>query len=77
MTTDLFGNKLHRGDLGFCPQRLARITPWLENYVNDGKLPFAAVVVMRRGEVAYSSRYGNRDIEKRLPVLDDRRSRST
>ena len=71
MTTDLYGGKLHPGNLGFCPRRLARITPWLEDYVNERKLPFAAVVVMRRGEVAYSSRYGNRDIEKQLPVLDD------
>ena len=71
MTIDLHGETLRPDNLGFCPQRLARINPWLEKYVDEGKLPFAALVVMRRGKVAYSSIYGKRDIEKQHPVLED------
>jgi CubicO group peptidase (beta-lactamase class C family) len=71
MTIDLNAETFRPDNLGFCPQRLARINPWLEKYVDEGKLPFAALVVMRRGEVAYSSIYGKRDIEKQHPVLED------
>ena len=71
MTIDLYGESLRPDNLGFCPQRLARINPWLKKYVDEGKLQFGALVVMRRGEVAYSSLYGKRDIEKKHPVLED------
>ena len=53
MTIDLNAETFRPDNLGFCPQRLARINPWLEKYVDEGKLPFDALVVMRRGEVAY------------------------
>ena len=42
-----------------------------EKYVDEGKLPFANVVLLRRGRVAYSNFYGFRDIEERTPVIED------
>jgi len=57
--------------LGFSAERLARLGPWLRAYVDEGKLPFAGVTVMRRGEVAYSDLYGMRDVENAIPAVDD------
>ena len=56
--------------VGFSAQRLARIGPWLRGYVDSGKLPFAGVAVMRKGEVAYSDLYGLRDIEAGTPAIE-------
>jgi CubicO group peptidase (beta-lactamase class C family) len=57
--------------LGFCPDRLARLGPWLRGYVDAGKLPFASLVVMRKGEIAFADHYGLRDIEAAAPVEPD------
>ncbi|MBH66835.1 MAG: serine hydrolase [Rhodospirillaceae bacterium] len=57
--------------LGFSSERLSRITPWLESYIDEGKLPFAQVVVLRRGQIAYSKLYGLRDIEKKSQAIGD------
>jgi len=50
-------------DLGFDPQRMARIATHFEQYVDDGRLPGFQVAVSRQGEVAYAAKYGHRDIE--------------
>jgi CubicO group peptidase (beta-lactamase class C family) len=71
MFPNLYGQKQQPEQVGFCPHRLARITPWLENYVDDGKLPFGNVVVMRKNKVAYSHLYGLRDVEKENPAIED------
>ena len=52
MSFDGYEKNPRSDKLGLCPRRLERITSWLEKYVDDGKLPFAAVVVMRKGQVA-------------------------
>jgi CubicO group peptidase (beta-lactamase class C family) len=71
MFPNLYGQKQQPEQVGFCSQRLARITPWLENYVDEGKIPFGAVVVMRKSKVAYSHLYGLRDVEKENPAIED------
>ena len=57
--------------VGFSAERLTRLGPWLRAYVDDGKLPFAAVAVMRKGEIAYADHYGLRDIEAGTPAISD------
>jgi len=57
--------------VGFSAGRLARLGPWLRAYVDDGKLPFGAVTVMRKGMVAYSDLYGDRDVETGSPAISD------
>ncbi len=57
--------------VGLSAERLARLGPWLRAYVDDGKLPFAAVAVMRKGEIAYTDHYGLRDIEAGTPAISD------
>ena len=71
MFPNLYGQKQQPEQVGFCSHRLASITPWLENYVDDGKLPFGNVVVMRKGKVAYSHLYGFRDVEKQSAAIED------
>lgn len=58
-------------ELGLCRNRLARIGPWMRSYVDAGKLPFAAVAVLRRGRLAHADLYGQRDIARGLPALQD------
>ena len=71
MAVEFLFEQLNPELAGFCPKRLQRITPWLQKYVDEGKLPFANVVLLRRGRVAYSNFYGFRDIEERTPVIED------
>ncbi|WP_020666226.1 serine hydrolase domain-containing protein [Amycolatopsis nigrescens] len=55
-------------ELGFDPDRLTRIEPYLARYVDDGLLPGWLAVVARNGRVAYAARGGQRDLEAGLPV---------
>ncbi len=57
--------------IGFSAERLARIGRLTRSYVDSGKLPFAGITVMRKGEVAYSDLYGMRDVEQGLPAIAD------
>ncbi len=58
-------------ELGFDPTRLQRIQDWMQRYVDDGKLPFAATIVSRRNRVAWQGHVGERDVESRLPYASD------
>lgn len=49
--------------LGFCPDRLARIRPWMQGWVDQGKFPGAQTLIARRGQVVYQDQVGLRDIE--------------
>ncbi|MFX0594305.1 serine hydrolase domain-containing protein [Melissospora conviva] len=57
--------------VGFSPDRLARIDRHFARYVDNGQLAGWQVVVTRRGEIAHSSCYGLRDREADLPVTPD------
>ena len=71
MAVEFLSEEFKRGSAGFCPARLKRISPWLKRYVDEKKLPFAHVAVLRNGQLAYSDFYGARDIEAGSPVLED------
>ena len=58
-------------DVGLSAPRLARIGRLIRAYVDDGKLPFAAITVMRKGQVAYSDIHGRRDLETGQPAIAD------
>ncbi|HET6875002.1 MAG TPA: serine hydrolase domain-containing protein [Acidimicrobiales bacterium] len=51
-------------ELGFDPERLARLDSVFRPYVDDERLPGWLVVVARRGHVAHISSYGYRDRAK-------------
>ena len=57
--------------VGLDPKRLANIGPHLDRYVDDGNLPGYMVMVARRGRPAYLRLYGQRDVERGLPVQED------
>ena len=71
MATEVLSEEFKRGSAGFCPARLKRISPWLKRYVDEKKLPFAHVAVLRKGQLAYNDFYGARDIEAGSPVVED------
>ena len=71
MAAEFLSEEFKRGSAGFCPVRLKRISPWLKRYVDEKKLPFAHVAVLRKGQLAYSDFYGARDIEAGSPVVED------
>ena len=71
MAAEFLSEEFKHGPAGFCPARLTRISPWLKRYVDEKKLPFAHVAVLRKGQLAYNNFYGVRDIEEGSPVVED------
>jgi CubicO group peptidase (beta-lactamase class C family) len=60
------------GDLtGLAPERLARLSERLKQYVADGLLPGAVTIVVRDGRVAYLQAVGQRDRETSAPMQTD------
>ena len=57
--------------VGLSSTRLNRIPEHLKGYVDNGRLPGYLVLVARRGQPAYLSRYGLRDVEAHTPVEED------
>ena len=43
---------------GFDPTRLARIRPWMQGYVDTGRLPGALTLVARRGAIGLTPTFG-------------------
>lgn len=58
-------------EVGLDPRRLAILDRHFASYVDDGRLAGWHIVVTRRGEVAHSSTYGQRDLENGTPVTPD------
>jgi CubicO group peptidase (beta-lactamase class C family) len=58
-------------EVGFDPERLARIDRHLARYVDDGLLPGWLVTVSRHGRMVHATGYGRRDVEAALPVEHD------
>lgn len=60
------------GELGLSAERLDRIGRFFDDrYVQTGKIPGALIAVARKGQVAYVSAIGHRDVERRAPVEHD------
>ena len=58
-------------DVGLCSQRLARIRPWMQSYLDNNKLPGMLVLVARQGKVVFLETLGRRDVAADLPVTLD------
>jgi CubicO group peptidase (beta-lactamase class C family) len=50
----------------FLPDRLARIDSWVQQLVDDRKIPGAVVMLVRDGKVAYYKAFGVRDLGTRV-----------
>lgn len=58
-------------EVGFDPDRLARLDTHFRRYVDDGRLPGWLLLVSRAGSIAHLSTYGHRDVEASAPVEVD------
>lgn len=57
--------------VGLSSERLKRLSETLNGYVREGKLPGGVVLVARRGKVAYTEAFGQRDREAASPMRED------
>jgi len=57
--------------VGLSDDRLDRLTVAMQDYVDDGELAGAVVLIARRGSIAYLQSFGHRDIESDSPMTDD------
>lgn len=57
--------------LGLSAGRLARLTPVLRAYVENGQLAGAVALVIKDGQIAYFDAVGDRDREARQPMRTD------
>jgi CubicO group peptidase (beta-lactamase class C family) len=56
---------------GLDPSRLARIDTWMRRYVDDGRYPFAATLIARRGRLAWTGHYGLSDVAAGTPYTPE------
>ena len=57
--------------IGFSSERLARIVPAMQRYVDDKKLAGIVTLIARRGQVAHFEKVGWADIENNRPIQLD------
>ena len=57
--------------VGVSAERLERIRPVMQGYVDDGRLPGFLTVVARRGKIVHFETIGMRDVENSKPVEPD------
>ena len=57
--------------VGLSGQRLSRITPWMEGYVDSGKLPGCLTAVLRKGRLVYMNCCGFADPQAARPIEPD------
>jgi len=56
---------------GLCSKRLKNVDAYLKRIVAEGKVGGAAGMIIRRGETAYCSSFGMRDMEKKAVLEND------
>jgi CubicO group peptidase (beta-lactamase class C family) len=58
-------------EVGFSSERLARIRPAMQKYIDDHELPCMITMVARHGKVVHFEAQGYMDIESKQPVRKD------
>ena len=58
-------------EVGVSAERLERIRPVMQGYVDEGHLPGFLTVVARRGKIVHFETIGMRDVENKKPVEPD------
>ncbi len=58
-------------EVGISTERLERIRPVMQGYVDEGSLPGFLTVVARRGKIVHFETTGMRDVENKKPVEPD------
>jgi CubicO group peptidase (beta-lactamase class C family) len=57
--------------VGLSAARLARVSKWMRDWVDSGRLPGMTVCVMRRRELAFAETYGKADVERNKALRPD------
>lgn len=73
-TTCLFAQNLPTAkpeDVGMSSERLKRINPVMQKYVDDGKLPGMLTLVARQGKVVHLETFGKMDLAKNKPLKEE------
>ena len=55
-------------ELGFSPERLARISSWLRDDIAKGTIPGAVLMIVRHGKVAHFEAAGSLDPDTKAPM---------
>ena len=58
-------------EVGVSAERLKRIRPVMQGYVDDGHLPGTLTVVARHGKIVHFETIGMRDVENKKPIEPD------
>ena len=58
-------------DMGMSTSRLARVTPVMQGYVDNGKIPCALTMIARGGRLVHFEKFGMQDIAAAKPVAFD------
>lgn len=64
-------NAVKPASVGFSAERLKRIEPVMQKYIDDNKLAGTMTLIAKDGQVAYFSALGMRDKESSLPLSED------
>ncbi len=67
----MFMQNSNPSQLGLDASRLTRISDWMIRYVEEGRFPFAATLIARRGHIAWTGHAGLCDIEAGTPYTPD------
>ena len=63
--------KVDPASLGISPERLARVSAWLQEQVSGGRLAGCSVLLGRRGHTAHFEAAGFADMEAKAPFAED------
>ena len=55
-------------DVGMSTSRLARITPVMQGYVDNGKIPCALTMIARGGRLVHCEKFGMQDVASAKPM---------
>ena len=58
-------------EVGVSTERLERIRPAMQNYIDNGRIPGFLTVVARHGKIVHFETIGMRDIENNKPIEAD------
>jgi len=58
-------------NLGFSSERLSKIAPTMQKWIDEGKVAGAVGLIGRRGKIAYFDTYGYMDRESKKPMRKD------
>ncbi len=57
--------------VGFSSERLDRIAPVMQGYIDQGKLAGTLTLVARNGKIAYLNAHGMQDTKAKKPMAED------